>query len=126
MLKYNYFSAIHLSISRNLCGVTYIVVYARSVLTALKSPYAAVSSIIINAVQLVSGFVGIYMILRFKRKNILIYSTFFMCILNILIGCADLLDDSTLTLISMTLFMIPCGAGFQSVTTYYSSELVPP
>jgi len=90
LLKYNYFSAINLSISRNFCGVTYIIVYAKSVVIQAGLPYSGIAPIIINVVQFIGGLIGIYMIMRFKRKYLLIYSTFFMCILNLLTGCADI------------------------------------
>ena len=47
-----------------------------------------------------------------------------MCVFNLMAGCANILDMPVLVLISLVLFMIPCGAGFQPITWYYGNELV--
>ena len=124
--SYNFFSAFNLAISWHFCGVTYVVVYSRSIIQQTGLSFSAYAPFIINGVQFISGLAGIYLIRKFKRKYMLIYSTFFMCVFNLLTGCADIEDEAELVLISMTLFMIPCGAGFQPITWYYGNELVGP
>lgn len=107
--------------SRNFCGVSYLVVYTKLILRKQKVSYYKESPLIINGVLFISALAGIYLANRFRRKYMLLYSCFFMCVLNLLIGCADLLSMPVLTLITMALFMIPCGAGFSSIVTYYGS-----
>lgn len=49
-----------------------------------------------------------------------------MCVFLLLVGCADLLNKDILVLVALTIYMIPCGAGFQPITWYYGNELVGP
>lgn len=119
--KFNFFSAIHLAMSRHLCGVTYLVIYSKNILQAEGLSIAQYSPLMINGVQFLSGLLGIFLIKKFKRKYMLIYSSFFMCVFNLFAGCSDLVNNGVLTLIGIVLFMIPCGAGFQPITWYYGN-----
>ncbi len=86
-----------------------------------KSPLADISPLIINSVQFGSGLIGIFMASRFKRKLLVRYSTLVITFLMVLVGVADLLDDSIFSLVMMTLFMVPCASCLLSVIWSYPS-----
>lgn len=90
----------------------------------LGSSLADQSPVIINSIQLVAGVVGIFLVGRCHRRSMLIVSTCLLCGLNVMIGVADLMEKPTFLLVSMTLFMVPCGAGLTSIVWSYPSELV--
>jgi hypothetical protein len=53
-------------------------------------------------------------------------STIVLAVLTFAIGTADLLENSIFLLTTMSIFMVPCGAGLTSVIWSYPSELVGP
>ncbi len=111
----------HLSLLRQFCGLTFIVTYIRQIMTDAKSPLASISLLIINSVQFGSAVIGIFVASRFKRKLLVRYSTLVISFLMVLVGVADLLDDSTFTLVMMALFMVPCVSSLLCVIWSYPS-----
>lgn len=53
----------------------------------------------------------------------IVYSTLSLAVVTLVIGIVDLLQLPIPTLVSMTIFMFPCGAFFNSVLWSYPSEL---
>ena len=66
-IKRKNFCSIHLAILRQLCGVSFIVVYAGQTLREINSSYAPYSSVLINSVQLASALIGIIFVQIFRR-----------------------------------------------------------
>lgn len=113
----------HLSLLRQFCGATFIVVYARQVMQDLKSPLADDSPVIINGVQLLAGMVGIGLVTKLKRRFMVIFSNVALAAITLAIAISDLYGNSPLCLAFMTLFMVPCGSCLTSVIWSYPSEL---
>jgi len=118
--------SLHLALLRQFCGATYIVVYAGQVMRELKSPLTNVTPVIINSIQFLAGVGGIFLVSVFERRSMVLFSTIVLALLNFAIGTADLFENPIFLLTSMTLFMVPCGAGLTSVIWSYPSELVGP
>jgi MFS family permease len=116
----------HLALLRQFCGVTFIIIYARQIMNDLGSNLANETPVIVNSIQLGAGILGVFLVSRFQRRKMIIYSTLALAILIFIIGITDLLELSIPCLISMTIFMIPCGTGLNSVIWSYPSELASP
>lgn len=79
--------------------------------------------VIVNSVQLASGIIGIFLVSRLPRRRMIVYSTLSLAVINLAIGIVDIFQLAVPTLVSMTIFMVPCGALFNSVLWSYPSEL---
>lgn len=119
-----FYTTVHFVLLRQFCGVTYIVVYAGQILRNLKHHLAIEAPVIINGVQFLSGLLGIIFVNLISRRPLVTISTFLLSILNLLIGVADLIEEPLFCIVSMILFMIPCGSCLTSVAWSYPNELV--
>jgi hypothetical protein len=85
-----FFTALQVSLLRQLCGVSYIIVYAGQIMRDLKSPLAPITPVIINSVQFASAFIGIVLSKYFGRRPLMQSATIFLCLINIAIGVSDI------------------------------------
>jgi MFS family permease len=113
----------HLALLRQFCGVTFIVVYSRQLMSTTGPNLADETPVIVNSVQLASGIIGIFLVSRLPRRRMIVYSTLSLAVINLAIGIVDIFQLAVPTLVSMTIFMVPCGALFNSVLWSYPSEL---
>jgi len=92
----------------------------------LESPFANVTPVIVNGIQLIASLLGIIFVQKVDRFNLLLTSSFLLAILSTFIAVTDFLSLPVLCLITMAAFMLPNGAGLSSVAWSYPSELAQP
>jgi hypothetical protein len=119
-------SSLHLALLRQFCGETYIVIYARQIMTNLEPMYADVTPVIVNGIQMVASLLGIVCVQRVDRFTLILSSSCLLAVLSALIGVTDYLGLPILCIVTMAAFMMPSGAGLSSVAWSYPSELAQP
>lgn len=117
-------TALHLGLLRQFCGMSYIVVYAGQVISRVKEVDASITPVVINLIQLVAGLAGIWIVGVFSRGALILSSSWLMGVINLIIGVSDILEEPVFCIVMMSIFMIPCAAGLNSVVYAYPSELV--
>ena len=114
-------TSLHLAVLRHFCGMSYIIVYAGPIVATFNVNDTRIAPTIINSVQLVANIIGIFLVQKFSRTTLLLVSCLLMGFINLIIGIADIEDESKLCVAMMCIFMIPCGAGLNSIVYSYPS-----
>ncbi len=89
----------------------------------LGSSLANETPLIVNSVQLASAMAGVFLANRLHKRRTIVYSTLSLAVINIIIAVVDIYRLALPSLIFMALFMVPCGAFFNSILWSYPSEL---
>lgn len=110
---------------RQFCGATYVIVYSVYIFTSLKSPYTDIATLIINSVQVVAGFIGLWVVSTIKRSKLVIIGTILGAVLSFFIAVGDGIGSSALSLAAMILYMMPTASCLQSVTWFYPYDCAP-
>jgi len=70
--------------------MSYIIVYAGQVVATLDVVDSKITPVIINAVQLASNIVGIFIVQKRSRTSMLVTSCWLMGVINLVIGVVDI------------------------------------
>ena len=117
--------AMHLAMLRQFCGVTYLVVYSRNFPLHRSFALSSSAAVIENAIQLVGGFIGVALIMKFSRYKMLTVSTIILLVLNVCIGIASIFNykedqfAGPFGFASICVFMFICGSCLTSVAWTY-------
>ena len=114
-------ASLHMGVLRHFCGMSFIVVYGAQIIARFNIDEAIIAPTVINSVQLASNIVGIFLVQKFSRTTVLKIACWLMGIINVIAGIADIFSESALTLAMMCIFMIPCGAGLNSIVYAFPS-----
>jgi len=67
-------TSIHLAILRHFCGMSYIIVYAGQIIASFDVADSKIAHVVINSVQLAASFMGVFLVQKISRKNLLVIS----------------------------------------------------
>ena len=110
---------------RQFCGVTYLVVYSRNFPLHRSFALDSSSAVIENAIQLMGGFIGVALIMKFSRYKMLTVSTIILLVLNICIGIASVFNSKgydfagSFGFATICVYMFICGSCLTSVAWTY-------
>lgn len=114
-------TSLHLGVLRHFCGMGYIIVYAGQVVARFNTYDPKFVPTVVNSVQLASNIIGIFLVQKFSRTTLLLISCWLMGAINLVIGVADIESNVQLCIAMMCIFMIPCGAGLNSIVYAFPS-----
>lgn len=125
-IRHKVITALHSGLLRQFCGAPFVIVYSVYIFSNLQSDYTNVATLIINTVQVLAGFIGLWLNSSMRRSRLVIVSTFFAMILSFVIAVGDGIGSSSLCLTAMILYMMPTASCLQSVTWFYPFECTGP
>ena len=82
---------VHMALLRQLCGITFLIVYASEIPIHNESSLGKSAIVIENALQFAGGLVGIACVNRFPRYYLLSLATLAALVLNLALGIASIL-----------------------------------
>lgn len=124
--RHRIISALHSGLVRQFCGAPFVIIYSVYIFRNLRSTYTDLATLIINTVQVIAGFIGLWLVERIKRSKLVFFSTIFAAIFSFLIAIGDGIQSSSLCLTAMVIYMMPTASCLQSVTWFYPFECVGP
>jgi hypothetical protein len=83
-------TSIHLAVLRHFCGMSYIVVYAGQIIASFDVADSKIAPVVINSVQLAASIMGVFLVQKISRTNLLVVSCWLMGVINLIIGFADI------------------------------------
>lgn len=125
-VRHKIITALHSGLLRQFCGAPFVIVYSVYIFSNLQSDYVEISTLIINTVQVLAGFIGLRLTASMRRSRLVIISTFFAALLSFVIAVGDAIGSSALCLTAMILYMMPTASCLQAVTWFYPFECTGP
>lgn len=104
---------------RQISGVNYITLYAQVVFQALGFSYSVSGPIIVNFVQILSTFLGMFLCHKFGRRPMLMVGLIGSIATTFAMGIADLFGNYVGVLTSIVIYMVFAGAILQPVAWPY-------
>jgi MFS family permease len=117
---------LHLAGIRNLTGANTVITQGGIFIKHLNHGLGTYTSLIINSIQLLSVFIGLFFIAPIMGKKPLFLVTLpSMCLLNFAIVLAMIYEQVLALILILCIFMAIYGAGLLSPIWSYPSEIIP-
>lgn len=116
----------HLAAIRNLTGANAVITQGGIFIKTLNYGLGKYTSLIINSIQLLSVFIGLFVISSYMgKKPLFLMSLPLIALMNFALVIAMIYEQVLSLIIIMSLFMAIYGAGFLSPIWSYPSEIIP-